>query len=159
MLIVGWDVHHGNGTQDAFYRDGSVYYFSTHQSPLYPGTGHPDERGEGPGLGMTMNRPLRAGAGRREIMEAFEQGLLPAAAAFKPDLVIVSAGFDARQGDPLGGLRLTDEDFYDLTRLVCGIADRHAAGRLVSVLEGGYNLAGLGLAAAAHVRGLLATDG
>lgn len=156
VLIVDWDVHHGNGTQDTFYRDASVYYFSTHQSPLYPGTGHPLERGEGPGLGTTMNWPLRAGAGRREIMAAFEQGLLPEADAFKPDLVVVSAGFDARHGDPLGGLRLTDDDFHDLTLLVRGIAERHSGGRLVSVLEGGYDLAGLGLAAVAHVRGLLA---
>lgn len=156
VLIIDWDVHHGNGTQDTFYRDASVYYFSTHQSPLYPGTGHPLERGEGPGLGTTMNWPLRAGAGRREIMAAFEQGLLPEADAFKPDLVVVSAGFDARHGDPLGGLRLTDDDFHDLTLLVRGIAERHSGGRLVSVLEGGYDLAGLGLAAVAHVRGLLA---
>lgn len=156
VLIVDWDLHHGNGTQDTFYRDGSVYYFSTHQSPLYPGTGHPFERGEGPGLGRTLNWPLAAGAGRREVMAAFEEGLRPEADAFKPDLVIVSAGFDARHGDPLGGLRLTDEDFQDLTALVRDIADRHAGGRLVSVLEGGYHLAGLGAAAAAHVRGLLA---
>mgnify|MGYP000865214919 CR=1 FL=1 len=155
VLIVDWDVHHGNGTQDAFYRDGSVFYFSSHQSPLYPGTGHPQERGAGPGLGTTLNWPLRAGAGRAEIMAAFEQGLLPAAEAFRPDLVIVSAGFDARQGDPLGGLRLTDEDFHDLTLLVQGIADRHAGGRLVSVLEGGYQLLGLGTAVVAHVRALV----
>ena len=155
VLIVDWDVHHGNGTQDIFYRDGSVYYFSTHQSPHYPGTGHPQEHGAGPGLGTTLNWPLKAGAGRQAIMAAFEDGLLPAAEAFKPQLVIVSAGFDARHDDPLGDLRLTDEDFYDLTLLVRGIADRHAEGRLVSVLEGGYNLPGLGLAVAVHVRGLV----
>lgn len=154
-LIIDWDLHHGNGTQDIFYEDGSVFYFSTHQSPLYPGTGLAHETGRGPGLGTTLNVPLRAGSGRAEVMAAFQQGLLPAAEAFRPELVLISAGFDARAGDPLGDLRLTDEDFYDLTRLVCGIADRHAGGRVVSVLEGGYNLAGLGLAAAAHVRGLL----
>lgn len=156
VLVVDWDVHHGNGTQDIFYRDGSVFYFSTHQSPLYPGTGHPQERGAGEGLGATLNWPLRAGAGRADVMAAFEQGLLPAAEAFKPDLVLISAGFDARHGDPLGGLRLTDDDFHDLTLLVRGIADQHAGGRLVSVLEGGYDLPGLGLAAVAHVRGLVA---
>lgn len=155
VLIVDWDLHHGNGTQDIFYEDGSVFYFSTHQSPLYPGTGQPHERGRGAGLGCTLNWPLRAGAGRAEVMEAFTTGLLPSAEAFAPDLVLISAGFDARAGDPLGDLRLTDADFHDLTEMVCGIADRHAGGRVVSVLEGGYNLAGLGSAAVAHGRRLL----
>jgi acetoin utilization deacetylase AcuC-like enzyme len=151
VLIVDWDVHHGNGTQDIFYRDASVFFFSSHQWPLYPGTGRADETGDGPGEGATMNFPFPAGAGRREILGAVENHLLPAAARFQPDLVLISAGFDSRVGDPLGRFTLTDIDFADLTRAVMGIA----GGRVVSVLEGGYNLDGLASAAAAHVAALL----
>jgi acetoin utilization deacetylase AcuC-like enzyme len=151
VLIVDWDVHHGNGTQDIFYRDASVFYFSSHQWPLYPGTGRADETGDGPGEGATMNFPFPAGAGRREILGAVENHLLPAAARFQPDLVLISAGFDSRVGDPLGRFTLTDIDFADLTRAVMGIA----GGRVVSVLEGGYNLDGLASAAAAHASALL----
>jgi acetoin utilization deacetylase AcuC-like enzyme len=156
VLIVDWDVHHGNGTQEIFYADPSVFYFSTHQWPWYPGTGSPKEIGEGKGAGTTLNCPFPAGAGREEIVEqAFRGKLLPAADRFKPDLVLISAGFDSRAGDPLGGFRLADEDFADLTRLVAGIAREHAGGRLVSVLEGGYALEGLASASAAHVRALM----
>ncbi|MEJ7608852.1 MAG: histone deacetylase [Bryobacteraceae bacterium] len=102
VLIVDWDVHHGNGTQDVFYSDGSVLFFSTHQAPWYPGTGAQDERGEGKGKGLIVNCPLPAGAGRAEVMGAFKQKLVPAADAFRPDLVLISAGFDSRLGDPLG---------------------------------------------------------
>jgi acetoin utilization deacetylase AcuC-like enzyme len=151
VLIVDWDVHHGNGTQDIFYRDASVFFFSSHQWPLYPGTGRADETGDGPGEGATMNFPFPAGAGRREILGAVENHLLPAAARFQPDLVLISAGFDSRVDDPLGRFTLTDIDFADLTRAVMGIA----GGRVVSVLEGGYNLDGLASAAAAHVAALL----
>ena len=154
VLIVDWDVHHGNGTQDIFYEDGSVLFFSTHQWPFYPGTGRSTERGEGPGEGFTINCPLPEGSGRKEILGAMREQLEPAADDFRPDLVLISAGFDSRAGDPLGDFRLTDEDFADMTRLVLGIAARHAKGRLVSVLEGGYNLATLGQAAAAHVGAL-----
>jgi len=154
VLIADWDVHHGNGTQDIFYRDGSVFFFSTHQSPWYPGTGDADETGEGAGAGKTMNCPFPAGAGRREIVGAFRDSLLPAMAEFKPDLVMISAGFDSRLGDPLGHFRLADEDFADLTNLLREVADKHAGGRLISVLEGGYNLAGLTTAVAAHARAL-----
>ena len=155
VLIVDWDVHHGNGTQDIFYSDPSVFFFSTHQWPLYPGTGRADETGEGPGEGATMNCPFPAGSGRREILGAVENHLLPAAARFQPELVLISAGFDSRAGDPLGRFTLTDEDFADLTRAVMGIAAGHAGGRVVSLLEGGYNLDGLASAAAAHVAALL----
>jgi acetoin utilization deacetylase AcuC-like enzyme len=155
VLIADWDVHHGNGTQDIFYEDGSVFFFDTHQHPLYPGTGAASETGRGPGLGTTLNCPFPAGAGRAEIVTAFRERLVPAAAAFRPELVLVSAGFDSREGDPLGGFRLTDDDFLELTGIVRAIADRHAEGRLVSTLEGGYALDGLASAAAAHVRGLL----
>ncbi len=149
VLIVDWDVHHGNGTQDIFYEDGSVFYFSTHESPWYPWTGAKDETGRGRGLGANLNCPMARGAGRKEFLPAFQQ-LASAADRFKPDLVIISAGFDARRGDPLGRFELTDEDYIDLTAFVLEIARRHAGSRLVSVLEGGYSLAGLASAAAAH---------
>ncbi|MEA3211053.1 MAG: hypothetical protein QOE70_4110 [Chthoniobacter sp.] len=154
VLIIDWDVHHGNGTQDIFYADDSVFFFSTHQSPWYPGTGDEDETGTGDGKGTTLNCPLPAGSGRKAIFAAFEEQLVPAANAFRPDLVLISAGFDSRAGDPLGQFRLSDQDFADLTMLVRGIADRHAQGRVVSLLEGGYNLAGLASAAQAHVAAL-----
>ncbi len=143
VLIVDWDVHHGNGTQDIFYEDDSVLFFSTHQSPLYPGTGAVNETGTGSGLGATMNCPFGAGSGREEILGAFEGRLAPVAEAFRPDLVLISAGFDSRVGDPLGGFKLEDEDFADLTKLMMEIASSHAGGRVVSVLEGGYNPSGL----------------
>jgi acetoin utilization deacetylase AcuC-like enzyme len=132
-----------------------VLFFDTHQSPLYPGTGSRDETGVGPGQGLIMNRPFAAGAGRKEIVGAFRDDLVPAADAFQPDLVLVSAGFDSRIDDPLGGFRLTDEDFADLTGIMKEIAAKHCGGRLVSTLEGGYALDGLAAAAAAHVRALV----
>jgi acetoin utilization deacetylase AcuC-like enzyme len=151
VLIVDWDVHHGNGTQDIFYTDPSVFFFSTHQWPLYPGTGRTDETGEGPGAGTTMNFPFPANSGRKEILGAVRNSLMPAMERFRPELVLISAGFDSRFGDLLGRFTLEDEDFADLTRAVMEIADRSAGGRLVSVLEGGYHLEGLASAAAAHV--------
>jgi acetoin utilization deacetylase AcuC-like enzyme len=156
VAIVDWDVHHGNGTQDIFYGDGSVFFYSSHQWPLYPGTGRADETGEGAGEGATMNFPFPAGSGRRQILGAVENSLVPAMEQFRPELVLISAGFDSREGDPLGRFTLTDRDFTDLTRALMGIAERHAGGRIVSVLEGGYNLEGLASAAAAHVAALLA---
>ncbi len=155
VLIVDWDVHHGNGTQDTFYEDGSVFFFSTHQWPWYPGTGPASETGDGAGQGTTMNRPFPAGSGRDQIVTAFREDLRRAADAFKPELVLISAGFDSRAGDPLGGFTLSDADFADLTRLMLNIAGEHANGRLVSVLEGGYNLSGLASATAAHVTALV----
>lgn len=154
VLIVDWDVHHGNGTQDIFYEDPSVFYFSVHQWPWYPGSGLEGETGAGAGAGTTLNRPLPAGAGGKEVLAAFENDLAPAMKVFRPALVVVSAGFDSRAADPLGHLRLTDDDFAQLTRLVLAIAAEHAHGRLVSVLEGGYNIPGLVSAACAHVRAL-----
>ncbi|MEP6963354.1 MAG: histone deacetylase, partial [Acidobacteriota bacterium] len=156
VLIVDWDVHHGNGTQDTFYQDGSVFFFSTHQSPWYPGTGPASETGAGPGKGATMNRPFPAGAGKAQVVSAFTEDLRRAADAFRPDLVLISAGFDSRLGDPLGGFTLEDPDFQDLTKVMLEVAAKHANGRLVSVLEGGYNLSGLAAAAAAHVKALMA---
>ncbi len=153
-LIADWDVHHGNGTQDIFYNDGSVFFFSTHQHPWYPGTGLPDETGEGKGEGMILNCPFPAGSGRKEILGAFQERLMVEAEKVKPELVLISAGFDSREGDPLGNFLLTDADFADLTRVMLEIADKHAGGRVVSVLEGGYNLTGLAAGVRAHVQAL-----
>lgn len=155
VLIADWDVHHGNGTQDIFYSDGSVFFFSTHQHPWYPGTGAPDEIGEGAGEGMILNCPFPAGSGRKEILGAFQEKLAPAARRVKPELVLISAGFDSREGDPLGNFLLSDRDFADLTRVMLEIADQYAGGRLVSLLEGGYNLSGLASAVRSHVQTLL----
>ena len=155
VLIVDWDVHHGNGTQDIFYEDPSVLFFSTHQSPWYPGTGMRDETGAGAGADTTINCPFPAHTGREQILGAFRDRLLPAAAAFAPELVMISAGFDSRLGDPLGQFRLADGDFAELTRLLQDLADKHADGRLVSALEGGYSLAGLAASVQSHVGALL----
>jgi acetoin utilization deacetylase AcuC-like enzyme len=155
VLIADWDVHHGNGTQDIFYEDGSVLFFDCHQSPWYPGTGDASETGSGRGLNCIMNNPFPAGAGRKEILGAFETRLIDAANKFKPELVMISAGFDSRLGDPLGHFRLSDEDFVDLTKVVLNVAKEHAQSRLVAVLEGGYNLRGLMKAATAHVQTLM----
>jgi acetoin utilization deacetylase AcuC-like enzyme len=149
VLIADWDVHHGNGTQDIFYADGSVFFFSTHQYPWYPGTGRAEETGIGKGKGTTLNCPLPAGSGREQIYGAFRDKLVPAAKQFRPDLVMISAGFDSRLGDPLGRFTLGDTDFADLTKLL-----RDLSPRAVSVLEGGYSLTGLASAATAHLRAL-----
>ncbi len=154
VMIADWDVHHGNGTQDIFYEDGSVFFFSTHQSPWYPGTGAANENGEGKGEGKIMNCPFPAGSGAAEIVGAFRERLVPAMKAFRPQLVILSAGFDSREGDPLGRFHLGDADFAQLTRICLDIAHDHAGGRLVSVLEGGYSLTGLASAVTAHVTAL-----
>jgi len=150
VLIIDWDVHHGNGTQSIFYEDHSVFYFSTHQSPWYPWTGGKEETGKGRALGTNLNCPLAQGAGRKEFMAAYCDLLAPAVDRFRPELVCISAGFDARHDDPLGQLRLTDQDYADLTALVLQMARAHAGGRVISLLEGGYNLQGIGAAAAAH---------
>jgi acetoin utilization deacetylase AcuC-like enzyme len=151
VLIADWDVHHGNGTQDTFYADGSVMFFSTHQHPWYPGTGSEGETGEGKGKGKILNAPLPAGSGREEVLGAFRERLLPRALEFKPGLVIVSAGFDSREGDPLGRFRLSDGDFGDLLDVLLEVAAAAGKGRLLSVTEGGYSLEGLESAVRAHL--------
>ena len=151
VLIADWDVHHGNGTQDTFYSDGTVFFMSTHQSPLYPRTGAVDEIGEGAGEGLTMNRPFPPGSGNEEIVGAFRNDLLPAAREFKPDFTLISAGFDSRFGDRLGDLEVDDEGFRELTRIMLEIAHVNGGGRLVSVLEGGYTPDGLASAVVAHM--------
>jgi acetoin utilization deacetylase AcuC-like enzyme len=151
VLIIDWDVHHGNGTQDIFYRDDSVFYFSTHQYPYYPGTGSRGERGDGKGEGFTLNIPLSQGTAARVHRGAFSDALTAIEKNFKPDLIMISAGFDSRRDDPLGGLELEDSDFADMTKEVLALADRHASGRVVSILEGGYNLDTIGETVRTHL--------
>ena len=152
VAIVDWDVHHGNGTQEIFWDDASVLYASTHEMPLYPGTGAPSERGE---HGTIVNAPLRAGDGTDVFRDAFESAILPRLNDFRPDLVIISAGFDAHWRDPLANINLKEADFAWATQKLMEIADRHAGGRLVSILEGGYDLEGLAKSTAAHVMALM----
>jgi acetoin utilization deacetylase AcuC-like enzyme len=152
VAIVDWDVHHGNGTQDIFWDDPSVMYCSTHEAPLYPGTGAASERG---GRGTVVNVPLSAGDGSEVFREALEVAILPRIDAFHPDLLVVSAGFDAHWRDPLANLNLTEADFAWATRRLMDIADRRCGGRIVSVLEGGYDLEGLAKSTAAHVDALM----
>ncbi len=156
VLIVDWDVHHGNGTQHSFEDDPSVLFFSTHQFPHYPGTGRESERGRGTGEGYTINVPMEAGEGDEEYRSVFQKSLVPAADDFKPDFVIISAGFDAHKDDPLASMGLTEEGYADLTGIVAGIAKRHACGRILSSLEGGYNLTALAASVDRHIQALLA---
>lgn len=155
VLIVDWDVHHGNGTQHSFEDDPSVLFFSTHQYPHYPGTGRADEQGRGAGKGYTINVPMEAGEGDDEYRAIFYKALVPVADAFKPEFVVISAGFDAHKDDPLASMKLTEAGYADLTGIVAGIATRHAKGRILSSLEGGYNLAALAASVDAHVQALL----
>ena len=154
VAIIDWDVHHGNGTQGIFYTDPTVYFFSSHQYPWYPGTGTRGEKGTGRGLGYTLNLPLRAATPAVEQKRAFESALEEMSASFSPDLIIISAGFDSHVGDPLGQLLLDDKDFVDMTRAVKQWAASSCQGRLVSCLEGGYNLETLGETVRAHVEEL-----
>ena len=151
IAVIDFDVHHGNGTQAAFEADGGLFYASTHQSPLYPGTGSASETG----VGNIVNVPLRPMAGSREFRAAMSGHILPALDAFRPELVLISAGFDAHRSDPLAQLQLDEEDYAWVTERLIEIADRHAGGRLVSALEGGYDLPALGASVAAHVRVLM----
>ena len=152
VAVMDFDVHHGNGTQDIFQHDGDMLYCSTHQSPLYPGTGAPDERGE---YGNCVNATLPAMAGSPEFRHAMTKIVLPAIDHFKPDLIIISAGFDAHSRDPMAELHLIDDDYVWATRKLGELARTHCGARLISVLEGGYNLRALASAAAAHVRELM----
>ena len=154
VAIIDWDVHHGNGTQGIFYDDPSVYFFSSHQYPWYPGTGSRGEKGTGRGLGYTLNLPLRAATPAAQQKRAFEAALDEMSASFSPDLIIISAGFDSHLGDPLGQLLLQDEDFVEMTRAIKQWAAGCCNGRLVSCLEGGYNLQTLGETVRAHVEEL-----
>lgn len=150
--IVDFDVHHGNGSQEIFWSDASVMYCSTHQMPLYPGTGAKSERGDHDNI---VNAPLRPGDGGAQFREAMESVILPRLSNFGPDIVIVSAGFDAHANDPLGGLNFSEADFGWATTRIMEVADKTAQGRVVSILEGGYDLDGLAHSAAAHVTALM----
>ncbi len=143
ILIVDWDVHHGNGTQDVFYDDETVTFFSIHRFPFYPGSGASNETGRGRGLGATFNEPIAFGTSRKEFFDRFEKTLHKAAEVSKPELVLISAGFDAHRLDPIGSLGLETEDFATLTDLVLDVAKTHCKGRVVSLLEGGYHLEAL----------------
>ncbi|MCP9495125.1 MAG: histone deacetylase [Pyrinomonadaceae bacterium MAG19_C2-C3] len=154
VLIVDWDVHHGNGTQGIFYDDPTVFFFSMHQYPWYPGTGARGETGMGRGLGYSLNVPLKAYTPAAEQVSMFDDTLAHITTRFHPDLIMISAGFDAHRTDPLGQLRLEDEDFAKMTRTVMNLADTLCEGRIVSCLEGGYNLATLGATVSAHVEEL-----
>ncbi|HEX4949661.1 MAG TPA: histone deacetylase [Blastocatellia bacterium] len=155
VLIVDFDVHHGNGTQDIFYDDASVFYYSLHQYPWYPGTGAANERGTDAGEGYTLNVPLAAKTPANEYLQQFEQGLETIAKTFTPDLILISAGFDGHIADPLGHLMLTDRDYAALTNRLQEWADAACHGRLVSCLEGGYNLRTLGETVRTHVAAMM----
>ena len=155
VLIVDWDVHHGNGTQNAVYEDERVTFFSVHRHPFYPGTGRKSETGCRAGLGTTFNLPLKFGISRSHFLHAFEAELSTAASRCRPELVIISAGFDAHAEDPIGSLGLQTEDFAELTSFVRQVARTHAAGRLVSSLEGGYNVKRLAECVELHLKTLL----
>jgi acetoin utilization deacetylase AcuC-like enzyme len=155
ILIVDWDVHHGNGTQDTFYRDGRVGFLSSHRWPFYPGTGDSEETGSGSGLGATRNLPVAFGTPRGAYLERFASELESFADQIRPQLVLVSAGFDSHRTDPIGSLGLETEDFATLTQIVRDIAATHADGRIVSVLEGGYNPPVLAECVATHLRVLI----
>ena len=155
VLIVDWDVHHGNGTQHGFYDDPSVLFFSTRQFPHYPGTGRATEVGEGAGKGTTINVPLSLGQGDKDYREIFQRVLAPEADTFKPEFIIISAGFDAHRDDPLAGMGLTEDGYAELTGIVVEIARKHGRGRILSCLEGGYNLKALSASVERHVCALL----
>ena len=151
IAVIDWDVHHGNGTQDIYWSDKNLYFASTHQMPLYPGTGALGEVG----VGNIFNAPLRPGDGGEKFREAVESRILPSLHNFAPDLIVISAGFDAHEADPLANLRLVEEDFRWATAKVMEAADRHCQGRVVSMLEGGYDLTALAKSVAVHVAALM----
>lgn len=152
VAVVDFDVHHGNGTQDILWSEAGAFFASTHQMPLYPGTGSPEERG---GSGNALNVPLASGSGGEEFREAMETSVLPAVDSFDPQLVFISAGFDAHRDDPLAGLNLTEDDFRWATNAICELAKARCGGKVVSMLEGGYDLAALANSVSAHVTTLM----
>lgn len=154
VAIIDWDVHHGNGTQATFWTDPDILFISLHQSPLYPGTGAAGERGAGEGTGMTLNIPLPPGSSGQRYRQAMDEIVMPAVEAFQPELLLVSAGFDAHRDEPLAMMRLEEPDFAYLARAVAAAADRLCEGRLVLILEGGYNLTALGASAVSVINAL-----
>ncbi|MBI1806150.1 MAG: histone deacetylase [Ignavibacteria bacterium] len=155
VAIIDWDVHHGNGTQHIFYDDNSVFFISLHQYPFYPGTGDRSERGAGTGKDYTLNIPMRAGSGEEEYILAFTKEILPTLDGFRPNLILISAGFDAHKDDPLANINLTEESFARMTTMLTEAARKYCNGRIVSVLEGGYNVNALARSVEAHLTQLL----
>lgn len=157
VLVIDWDVHHGNGTQESFYDVENIGFLSIHRWPFYPGSGTAEETGRGAGIGMTRNVPVTFGTSRKAYREAFQSAIEAMAKQVKPQLILLSAGFDAHHQDPVGSLGLEVEDFTWMTQIVRGVAKQHCEGRLVSMLEGGYNIDVLPLCVEAHLRELLTT--
>lgn len=154
VAIIDWDVHHGNGTEAIFIEDPTVLYISLHEKDIYPFTGAASERGQGAGLGANLNIPLPSASAGEVALKAWDAQITSAVDEFKPDFLLISAGFDAREGDPIGGLRWSDETFAEMSRRCVVMANKHCGGKIVSLLEGGYNPAGLASAAVAHVKAL-----
>jgi len=154
VAVVDWDVHHGNGTQHSFDNDPAIFFASLHHWGIYPGTGSQNETGTGAGEGFTVNYPLSAGTGDDVYISIFESSLIPKLAEFSPDILLISAGFDAHESDPLGGMALTDDGYVKMTGMLLGFAKENCGGRAVSFLEGGYNLQTLGATVAAHIKTL-----
>jgi acetoin utilization deacetylase AcuC-like enzyme len=155
VAIIDWDVHHGNGTQEIFYDDPTVLYISLHQYPFYPGTGSSDEKGMGKGYGFTLNFPMPAGSDDEDYLKVFGEEIVPALEKFQPEFIIISAGFDAHRDDPLAGMNLTEEAFHKMTKLTNEVARKFSNSKILSVLEGGYNLKALALSVESHLKGLL----
>lgn len=155
VAIIDWDVHHGNGTQEIFYNDPSVFYISIHQYPFYPGSGSKSEKGEGKGEGFTLNFPMKAGSGEIEYLEVFCKEIIPVLDGYHPQLIIISAGFDAHKEDPLANMNLTDDTYRILTEMMAETAEKYAKGRIISVLEGGYNLQALSRSLQKHIEALI----
>jgi acetoin utilization deacetylase AcuC-like enzyme len=155
VAIIDWDVHHGNGTQEIFYDDPTVFYISLHQYPFYPGTGSSDEKGTGKGYGFTLNFPMPAGSDDEDYLKVFGEEIVPALEKFQPEFIIISAGFDAHRDDPLAGMNLTEEAFHKMTKLTNEVARKFSDSKVLSVLEGGYNLKALALSVESHLKGLL----
>jgi acetoin utilization deacetylase AcuC-like enzyme len=151
IAIIDWDVHHGNGTQEIFYSDPTVFYVSLHQYPFYPGTGAQTEAGDRNGKGFNLNCPMREGSGEKEYIDAFKREVIPKLEGYMPELVLISAGFDAHKDDPLAGINLTEDSFQIMTEMVAGLAKKYSQGRIISVLEGGYNLNSLSMSVEKHL--------
>jgi len=155
IMVIDFDVHHGNGTQDIFYEDNSVFFISTHQHPLYPGTGSSSEKGKGRGKGFTINVPMKKGTGNDDVISVFNEIIMPAAKKFRPELTLISAGFDSRKDDPLGGFLIDDDGFRELTKMIIELSEYSGSGKILSILEGGYNHDGLSSAVLSHMEELI----
>jgi acetoin utilization deacetylase AcuC-like enzyme len=154
VLIIDWDAHHGNGTEEIFYGDPSVFYISLHQYPHYPGTGKSSDTGKGNGKGYNLNIPMSAGSGDKEYIKAFHEIIIPKVKLFKPRFILISAGFDSHKDDPLSSLNLTEQGYFEMTKIVKDMAADSSEGRLISILEGGYNLFALADSVYSHLKAL-----